>query len=110
MKKLSKNNSLRQRSHKMTDTSQYESQLKHIDELLERASKGVARSPLHADTHPQIAKAKSERDRLAKHLDVLRKMSPNELSEEILEESGPMGIWDALAQQLEHLVERIEQK
>ncbi len=94
----------------MPDISQYESQLKHIDELMERASEGVARSPLPADTQAQIAKAKSERDSFAQHIDVLRKMSPSELSDEIIEESGPMGIWDALAQQLEHLVERLERK
>ncbi len=50
----------------MPDISQYESQLKHIDELMERANEGVARSPLPADTQTQIAKAKSERERQAR--------------------------------------------
>lgn len=94
----------------MTEISQYESQLRHIDELIERAGKTIAASHEHAEIHMQIATVRSERDRLAKHLVMLKEISPGDLSEEILEKSGPMGIWDALAQQLEKLVERIEQK
>jgi uncharacterized coiled-coil DUF342 family protein len=90
--------------------NQYESQLRHIDELLERAGKGAAGKPEHAEVHAQIEKVKTERNRFSDHLDRLKNMSPDDLSEEIIEESGPMGIWDALAQQLEKLVERIEGK
>lgn len=86
----------------------YESRLKHIDELFERSSKGVAGSPEHADIHAQIANLKNERDRFAKHIDAMKQRSIDNLQEEFIEKSGPMGVWDALALQLEKLVERIE--
>jgi hypothetical protein len=38
----------------------------------------------------------------------LKQGSTAEMQEEMIEEAGPMGVWDALAQQLEKLVERIE--
>jgi uncharacterized coiled-coil DUF342 family protein len=88
--------------------NQYESHLKHIDELLERASKGAAGSQERADIHAQIASVKNERDRFARHIEALKRRSTDDLQEEMIEKSGPMGIWDTLAQQLESLLERIE--
>lgn len=86
----------------------YESHLKHIDELLERSSKGVTKSPEHADIHAQITNLKNERDQFAKHIDTLKQGSTADMQEKMIEGAGPMGVWDALAQQLEKLVERIE--
>lgn len=86
----------------------YESHLKHIDELLERSSKGVTKSPEHADIHAQITTLKNERDQFAQHIDALKQGSTAETREKMIEGAGPMGVWDALAQQLEKLVERIE--
>ncbi|MBU2643001.1 MAG: hypothetical protein KJ889_14480 [Gammaproteobacteria bacterium] len=86
----------------------YESHLKHIDELLERSSKGVTNRPEHADIHAQITTLKNERDQYAKHIDTLKQGSIADMQEKMIEGAGPMGVWDALAQQLEKLVERIE--
>ena len=86
----------------------YQSHLKHIDELLERSSKAVTGKPEHADIHAQITTLKNERDKFAKHIDTLKQGSTADMQEKMIEGSGPMGIWDALAQQLEKLVERIE--
>jgi uncharacterized coiled-coil DUF342 family protein len=87
---------------------QYDSHLKHIDELLERSSKGLAQSPEHADLHAEITNLKIERDKFASHIDALKQGPIDDFQEKMIEKSGPMGIWDALAQQLEKLVERIE--
>lgn len=90
---------------------QYESKLKHIDELLERARKGIADAHEHADIHAQIASVKNERDRFAQHIDALKQKSTDELQEEMIEDIGPLGIMlDALAQQMQSLLERIERK
>jgi uncharacterized coiled-coil DUF342 family protein len=86
----------------------YESHLKHIDELLERSSKGMTGKPQHADVPAQVAKLKEERDKFAKHIDALKQGAMVDSQEKMIEASGPMGVWDALAQQLEKLVERIE--
>jgi uncharacterized coiled-coil DUF342 family protein len=87
---------------------QYDSHLKHIDELLERSSKGMTGKPEHADIPAQVAKLKAERDKFAEHVDALKQKAMADAQEEMIEASGPMGVWDALAQQLEKLVERIE--
>lgn len=87
---------------------QYASRLKHIDGLLERLSKGGAGSSEHADIHAQIPDLKNERDRFSMHLDGLKQSSNDNLQKEMIEKSGPMAIWDALAQKLEKLVERFE--
>ncbi|NDP40957.1 MAG: hypothetical protein GZ093_19900 [Rhodoferax sp.] len=86
----------------------YTSHLKHIDELLERSSKGVTKSPEHADIHAQITNLKTERDQFAEHIETLKLGSTADMQEQMIEGAGPMGVWDALAQQLEKLVERIE--
>jgi len=51
---------------------------------------------------------KNERDKFAQHIDTLKQGSTADMQEEMIEGAGPMGVWDALAQQLEKLVERIE--
>ncbi len=88
----------------------YESHLKHIDELLERSGTGLAQGSAHADVHAQITNLKGERDRFAQHIDSLKQGSAADIQEKIIAGAGPMGVWDALAQQLEKLVERIENK
>jgi hypothetical protein len=42
------------------------------------------------------------------HLEEMRLKSLDDWREEEIEKAGPMGIWDAVAQQLEDLVERLE--
>lgn len=88
----------------------YQSHLKHIDALLERSQKSVAGHPQQSDIDAQLAKLKTERDTFAQHVESLKPGNTAEFREKMIEGSGPMGVWDALAQQLEKLVERIESK
>ncbi len=90
--------------------NQYAANLRHIDDLLSRAKQGAAGMPAHSDVHAQVAKAKSSRDKAYEHLEKLRKMSSEQISEELIGQAGPMGVWDAVAEDLEKLVERIEKK
>ena len=87
---------------------QYESHLKHMDELLERARKGVDETPEHAEVSEALEKLAGEREKLAGHVEELRLKPLEDWQEQEIELAGPMGIWDAVAQQLEKLVERIE--
>lgn len=86
----------------------YESSLKHIDELLERARKGVGEVPEHLEVSTALDDLSGEREKLASHIEELRIKPFEDWEEQLIEHAGPMGIWDAVAQQLEKLVERIE--
>lgn len=83
---------------------EYESRLRHVDELLERAHHH--KPP--AEVAKELEEARHEREKMAAHLDELRRKPPEHWQEEEIESAGPMGIWDAVAQQLEKLVERLE--
>jgi len=80
---------------------EYNSRLKHIDELAEQAA------ALEEESHrAELAELKSERNKLAEYLKELEQKP----SEKSLEKSGPMAIWDVIAQRLEKLVEKIDKK
>ena len=85
---------------------EHESRLKHIDELMARAHAGAG--PEQAETGTELKKLTVEREELAGHLERMRLRSLEDWQEKEIELSGPMGIWDAVAQQLEKLVERLE--
>lgn len=87
---------------------EHESRLKHVDELLERARKVVAEQTEHADNKAKLSTIAQERDKLATRLDDLRLRSLDDWREEELEKAGPMAAWDAVAMQLERLVETLE--
>ncbi|WP_432472932.1 hypothetical protein [Amphritea sp. HPY] len=77
---------------------EYNSRLKHIDELAEQAA------ALEEESHlDELAELKSERNKLA---DYLKELEQNR-SEKSLEMTGPMYIWDVIAQRLEKLLEKI---
>ena len=100
----------------MTDTShlmqknimEYEARIKHFDELISRADKAVGKGPEHAETRDSLASLKQQRNKFAILLDELRLKPLENWRVEEIEKAGPMGIWDAVGQQLEKLVERIE--
>lgn len=81
----------------------YESRLKHIDELSQRASGAV-----ESELDPELQALIKERDRLENHVEQMKLRSLEDWDKEELSQAGPMGVWDALAQQLEKLVEKLE--
>ena len=85
---------------------EHESRLKHIDELLARAH--AAAGPEQAGIGAELEKLTAEREELAGHLEKMRLRPFDDWREKEVELAGPMGIWDAVAQQLEKLVERLE--
>lgn len=88
---------------------EFESRQKHVDELLTHARNTASEAPEHADIRDRLQKLQEEQDRLVVRLDELRLKNLDNWREEEIEKSGLMGIWDALAQQAEKLVERLEQ-
>lgn len=90
--------------------NRYEANLRHIDDLLSRAKQGAAALPAQSDVHAAVAKAAGDRELASNHLENIRKLSSEQVSEEMIEQAGPMGIWDAVAEDLEKLVERVEKK
>lgn len=85
---------------------EHESRLKHVDELIERAQTGAAKTGSGAAE--QLVEAKRERDQLSSRVEAFKLKPPDQWSEEEFERTGPMVIWDTLAQKLEKLVERLE--
>jgi hypothetical protein len=82
---------------------EHESRLKHVDELLERAQERIA-----TEDAEQLAKVKQERDKLSGQIEEFKLRPPDQWSKEEFEKTGPMVVWDTLAQKLEKLVERME--
>lgn len=87
---------------------EYESRIKRFDELMERAHQGVADGPEHARIRDDLARLKQERDKFSGWVAELRLRRLENWRVDEIEKAGPMGIWDAVGQQLEKLVESIE--
>lgn len=87
---------------------QHESRLKHIDELLARAKKVAEQADEETKIRAELKDAKRDREELADRIQELKEASPEYWQKRALEKAGPMGVWDAVAQRLERLVERIE--
>lgn len=85
---------------------EHESRLKHVDELLERARQRIAVAG--SDDAEQVARVKLERDQLSSQVEAFKVKPPDQWSKEEFEKTGPMVVWDTLAQKLEKLIERLE--
>ncbi len=100
----------------MTDTYQlaeqsvrvYSSRLKHIDELLADARDKAGKSRTSPETVTELGDLSRQRDTLASRLDELKLKSLDDWQSEEIEKAGPLAVWDAVAQQIEKLVERFE--
>jgi len=86
---------------------EYESRLKHIDELFERAQQ--ASDNLHDDhaLKSELDQFAQQRADLTKEKGRVKTMTVDQWRKELLKSSGPMAIWDVLAQKLEDLTERL---
>lgn len=86
---------------------QYESRLKHIDELYERAHQAAEKLDDEA-LKAELGQYHEQRVDLAGHTAKLKHRPMAHWREDMIESSGPMAIWDILAQKLEDLIERAE--
>ena len=86
---------------------EYDMRLRHIDELLMRAQSKAALDKEH-EAAVELARLQKERDRFASWVNEQKIKPLGNWRQEEIEKAGPMGVWDAVAQQLERLVERLE--
>ena len=87
---------------------EYESRLKHIDELYERAHSATAHLDDEHETRSELKDYAAQRSRLQQQADDVKTMPVANWREETIKNAGPMAIWDILAQKLEDFIERHE--
>ena len=87
---------------------EYESRLKHIDELYERAHKAAEHLDDEDETRAKLQDFAAQRRQLQQQADKIKKMPLDKWREEMVQNAGPMAIWDILAQKLEDFLERHE--
>ena len=87
--------------------SEYEANLRHIDELFERADKGLASKGEVPELNNELESLRRDREKLLAEIEDIKKETREEWQEETIEGVGPMVLWEAVAKRLESLVERI---
>ena len=87
---------------------EYESRLKHIDELYERAHDATAHHDDEHETRSELKDYATQRVRLQQQAHEVKTMPVANWRQETVKNAGPMAIWDILAQKLEDFIERHE--
>ena len=87
---------------------EYESRMKHIDELYERAHQATENLGAADDTQSRLNELSAQRALLRETTDSIKTMPLDKWREATLSNAGPMAVWDILAQKLEDFVERHE--
>ena len=82
---------------------EHQSRLNHIDELLERASGAEPQSD-------ELAALKRERDEYSEQLRAMKQDPAGYWQKNVVDNAGPMAVWDAIAERLESLLERLQGK
>ena len=86
---------------------EHESRLKHIDELLHRAHDELEASGEPADVESELRVLRGDREKLAEHVSELKDRPAKDWQAEAFKRAGPMAVWDAVAQRLENVLERL---
>ena len=87
---------------------EYESRLKHIDELYEQAHKATEHLEEEHDSRSELKSYAEQRAQLQQEAEDIKTMPVGNWREETMQNAGPMAIWDILAQKLEDFIERHE--
>ena len=87
---------------------EYESRLKHIDELYQKAHEATEHLDEEHDSRSELQEYASQRHQLLQKTSDVKTMPVSNWREETIQNSGPMAIWDVLAQKLEDFIERHE--
>lgn len=87
---------------------EYESKLKHIDELINRAETQVKSCEVPSHVEEELRMIKSMRDQLADKHEYIDELSSSNWQSETIEHAGPMAIWDTVAQKIEMLIEKFD--
>ena len=87
---------------------EYESRMKHIDELYQRAHQAAEKLESAHDAHSGLVKLTAQRSLLQETTESIKTMPVDKWREATVHNAGPMAVWDILAQKLEDFVERHE--
>lgn len=87
---------------------EYESRLKHIEELYDKADKATAHLDETHDSRSELQDLAKERQRLHEETGDVQTMSTQNWRDDLMHKSGPMAIWDLFALKLEEFIERHE--
>jgi hypothetical protein len=87
---------------------EYESRMKHIDELYDRAHQAAGQADEATDKHVGLKKLDAQRELLQHTTEHIKTMPMDNWREATVRNAGPMAVWDILAQKLEDFVERHE--
>lgn len=87
----------------------YESQLRHIDELKAQAARHSGHASAGADLDQAVTALERERERLTRHIDMLKSRSREDWQEaDALQNRGPMLLYQSVAKRLEQLLQQLE--
>lgn len=89
---------------------EYEMRLKHLDDMLDRAREKVDRRPDLPDAARKLSDLEDRRGSLAKQIREIKDKTLDHWEEKEVAYAGPMAIWDIVAIEIEHLIERLERK
>ncbi|MFT5658614.1 MAG: hypothetical protein ACI9KN_001895 [Gammaproteobacteria bacterium] len=87
---------------------EYESRLKHLDELYGLAKQKSAKLEQNHPLKSELRQYNEQYTKLADQTARLKKMPLAHWREDTVQSAGPMAVWDIFAQQLEDFIERIE--
>ena len=87
---------------------EYESRMKHIDELYQRAHEAAEKLDSAHDARARLDELTAQHSLLRETTESLKTMPLDNLREATVHNAGPMAVWDILAQKLEDFVERHE--
>jgi len=87
---------------------EYESRLKRIDELYQRAHQAAEQLDETPNAGSRLSELAAQRALLQQTTETIKKMPLDQWREATIRSAGPMAIWDILAQQLENFIESHE--
>jgi DNA repair exonuclease SbcCD ATPase subunit len=87
---------------------EYESRMKHIDELYQRAHQAAEKLDNADDAQTKLNELAAQRTLLQETTDSIKTMPLDKWREATVRNAGPMAVWDILAQKIEDFVERHE--
>jgi hypothetical protein len=87
---------------------EYESRLRHIDELYDRAREAAGHPEEDTGMGSELRDLKAQMALLRETTEEIKSMPVEKWRGEAARSAGPMAIWDIVAQKLENFIERHE--
>ena len=87
---------------------EYESRLKHVNELFNKAQKVSESLDQGHELHSELKLYSEQQNEIARQAAELKKLPFAHWREDMIRSSGPLGVIDVLAQKLEDLIERVD--